>query len=58
MDLRAHGRRSMCSEVAALRSTPNVGSLLASRSSAATVMVCTALLYGTAADAKEITFNV
>lgn len=58
MDLRAHGRRSVCSEVVALRSTHNVGSLFAPRSCAAMVMVCTALLYGTAADAKEITFNV
>lgn len=48
----------MGSEVVALRSIRIVGSLFASRSSAAMVMVCTVLLYGTAADAWEITFNV
>lgn len=58
MDLSAHGRRSVGAEVVASRSTRNMGSLFASRFSAAMVMVCTALLYGTAADAKEITFNV
>lgn len=37
---------------------PQCGELVCSRSSAAVVTLCTELLYGTAADAKEIAFRV